>query len=399
MISLFLNYANIFSRGNVQHSSEGPQNSQSKSSLCTRLKKLWKQTWASDSSVSFNTARKTGSAHSVAVGFANASNNCWINSLLQMIKSIPTYEEAYRVIAHEAIVANNEKSKYGKALLNALAKYDSSLAAQRAVPATVSQAVRGAFHHLISADIFIDASKQYDAYEALMHMMRCYAEILEKQNRPLPLDVFTPLVTRRQYAPKEEVIADKSYSKLPSDLTTEERQPEFQIILPLQGHCDAVKGTCSFDKLWSTYFDNPFVNESDPIIFEGPDGKVRKFQPISEKRQFAAIPQQFTVVLNRTGMSRERGVYKIDVPVDVPQTIVLNRKITGVEKRVAYKFVSAIFHQGHYGGGHYITVKAIGNDLVEINDSRSKFVDSDHMRHLEKQRVPFTGYVYHYTKV
>jgi ubiquitin C-terminal hydrolase len=371
------------------------------------LRQLWQRIWGRDALISASVmngppklvARKKGNANVVAVGFANSGNNCWLNALLQLIKSVPAYEEAYRTIAREAIAAGNHKSPYGKALLNAFVKYDASLAAQKAVPSAVSQAVRGAFHHLISSDISPYASEQYDASEALMHMMRTYGEILEKRKSPLPSNLFTPIITKRQYAAGEEILTDKRYTPISGESTIEEKQLEFQIILSLQGNFGQRSGKCSFDTLWNNYFDNPRAHESDPVIFEGADHKVRKYQPVSEQRQFAAVPEQFALVLNRTGMSREKGVYKIDVPIDVPQTLVLDQKATGIAQLISYKLVGTILHSGPYGGGHYIALKKVGNDLVECNDSQSKFVDDNHMRNLANQRSPFTGYVYHYIKI
>jgi hypothetical protein len=242
------------------------------------------------------------------------------------------------------------------------------------------------------------ATEQYDAYEALMHMMRCYAEILERKHTSLPSELFTSIVTERQYAPGQEVMTNKNYGKMADSLKTEEKQAEFHIILPLQANFDAHKRSCSFDQLLKQFFDNPRVQDSDPIIGKDAEGKTRKFHLLSEKQKFTSAPEQLTLVLNRTGMSRERGVYKIDVPVDVPHILTLSPEMTGDKETSIYKLACAILHSGPYGGGHYTMVKAVGNDWIELNDEKSTFVSENYISEMERKIFPSTGYVYHYVK-
>lgn len=349
-----------------------------------------------------------------AVGFENASANCWANSLLSMILSMPSFRRAYETVANHYANDNvNELNhKHGHSLLNALKAYDNALQLKKAVPASVTQDVRLAFNYFFGHrnpqtfhEIFSKSSSRHeDAWEAMQVLMGRYEQILRDKHQLDPIQPpYSHLLTKRHYRPMgtaypadpEKVLRD-DYSRLNSDNVSSVVNKDYQIILDLQN-----KGHLPFSALLYEYFCNTHSQGHDTGTYLLPDGQIQKFELIGEGRQFVQSPQELLLTIKRFGASMEGNGFKIATPLAVNQTLVLPPEATSENTPIAYELDAFNVHSGGFGGGHYIAYRKINGQWIEANDSFVRFVSNQEVDQiLSGQKGPtFTSYMHHYSRV
>ncbi len=345
-----------------------------------------------------------------AVGFGNESNNCWCNSLLQMIIHVPSFRAAYEAFAQYQInyANSSEGSRQGTALLKALDDYASSLQARVPVPKSVSQSVRGAFHHFFPS-ISPSSARTEDAYEALQLLMGGYSAIIRQQHlAPMPA-LYTPLKTQRIYEPQGSPFAaiperleatrrfpssDLAYSRIADDFSSSKTDEEYQIFLDMQG-----LSQLGFDHLLRAYFHTEH-NASDPATYLRSNDQLQNFKLTREHRQFERLPQQLVLTVKRFGFNRATNSgFKITDPLAIPRSFTLPQEATRAGERPTYELDFFIVHTGGIGGGHYLCYRKIDGIWIECNDSGVREVsiaDIDQVLN-NPSRSSRTSYIHHYT--
>ena len=345
-----------------------------------------------------------------AVGFANLSANCWANSLLSMILSMPNFKRAYETVANHYAQdnLNPENQLHGQALLNVLAAYEGALTLKQSLPASVSQSVRLAFNHFFgqvnpftSHEIFSkNPSCDEDASEAMQILMGRYEQITRQGNGPLPRP-YSSLQTKRHYRPigtsqpaDPEKLRRDDYSRLTVDHVSSVVHDDYQIILDLQN-----KGHLSFSTLLSEYFRNTHLQGNDTGTYLLPDGQIQQFELIGEGRQFVHIPDELLLTVKRFGATLDGRVYKIAMPLAIHQTLILPAAATSANVPVAYELDAFNVHSGGYGSGHYIAYRKICNQWIEVNDDTVRVVNNQEIDEIlfGQKGASFTSYMHHYT--
>jgi ubiquitin C-terminal hydrolase len=349
-----------------------------------------------------------------AVGFGNLSNNCWINSLLSMILTLPTFRHAYETVANDAAQDNiNELNRiHGQLLLNGLEAYDDAFASKRPVASAVSQDVRLAFNHFFGYknphtqhEIFSkQAYNQEDASEGMQVLMGRYEQIVRER---APLDPLPPpystLQTRRHYRPlgqsrvadREKLLRD-SYSRLTRDNVSSVTNNDYQIILDLQN-----KGHLAFPALLSEYFRNTHLQGHDTGTYLLEDERVQQFELIGEGRQFTQVPQELMLTVKRFGSNLDGSGYKIAVPLAIRQILILPSEATIENLPIAYQLDAFNVHSGGFGGGHYIAYKKINGQWIEANDGFVRLVSEQEIDQVlyGQKGTTYTSYMHHYTLI
>lgn len=349
-----------------------------------------------------------------AVGFGNLGANCWANSLLSMILSMPNFRRAFQIVAnyYAQDVQNAQNVRHGNALLSALTAYDTALASKQSVSNQITQNFRLAFHHffghknpLTSHEIFSEYShRQEDAWEAMQVLMGRYEQILLGQdpNNPLPVP-YVSLQTKRHYRPignpfpaDPQKLARNDYSQLTNDNVSSLINSDYQIILDLQN-----KGHHSFSALLGEYFHNTHLQGHDTGTYLLPDGNIQRFELIGEGRQFVQAPEELLLTIKRFGSTVNGAGYKIVSPLAVHQILVLQADTTRQNTPIAYELDTFNVHKGDFGGGHYIAYRKILGQWIEADDGTVRLVSEQEIDQiLFGQKGPsYTSYMHHYTRI
>ncbi len=346
------------------------------------------------------------SASDLAVGFENLSANCWANSLLSMLLSMPSFRRAYETVANHYVhdYSNQQNQIHGQALLNALNAYDTALMHRTAVPSSVSQDVRLAFHHFFgyrnpvtTHEVFSQQSScQEDASEGMLRLMGRYEDIMRQTghlNGPYSL-----LETKRFYRPigQEQPAVRNDYSRLSNGNVSSTTNHDYQILLDLQN-----KGHLSFSELISEYFRSTQVQGNDAATYLLPNGNVQQFELIGESRQFVNVPDELLLTVKRFGANMAGEGYKIATPLAVQQRLVLPAEATQANTPVVYELDTFNVHSGGFGGGHYIAYRKINGQWIEANDGAVRFVSEQEIDQIlfGQWGTYYTCYMHHYTRV
>jgi hypothetical protein len=346
-----------------------------------------------------------------AVGFGNSGANCWANSLLSMILSMPNFRLAYETVGNYYVhnPQNPQDTVHGNALLNALVTYDLALAVKKPVEASVSQNVRLAFHHFFGYrnplsfhELFSERSwQQEDASEAMQVLMGRYEQILQEQAPQAALpEPYCPMQTKRHYRPignsfpaDPEKLARNDYSQLSNDNISSTVNHDYQILLDLQN-----KGHLSFSVLLSEYFCNTHPQGHDVGTYLLSDNNIQQFELIGEGRQFAQTPNELLLTIKRFGATVGGAGFKIASPLAVQQTLVLPAIATRDNMPIAYELDTFNVHKGDFGGGHYIAYRKIQGQWIEANDGSVRIVSEQEIDQiLRGEKGPtYTSYLHHY---
>lgn len=346
-----------------------------------------------------------------ASGFGNLGANCWANSLLSMILSMPNFKRAYETVANH-YAQNNDNSlnqSHGQALLNALQAYDTALKMKQSVPASISQEIRLAFNHFFGRtdpvtfqEIFSRRSScQEDALEALLVLMGHYEQIAHQDpSDPLPKP-YSILQTKRHYRPisppqpaDPEKLLKNDYSTLTIDNISPFTNNDYQIILDLQN-----KGHLSFPALLFEYFRNTHIQGNDTGTYLLTNGQIQQFELIGEGRQFMKVPEELLLIVKRFGASLEGRGYKIAMPLAINQILVLPAESTCANAPIVYELDTFNVHHGAYGEGHYIAYRKIRGQWIEVDDATVRFVTDQEIDQIlfGQKGATFTSYMHHYT--
>src|ERR1700722_7490663 len=337
----------------------------------------------------------------LAVGFGNQGANCWANSLLSMILSMPNFRRAYDAVANHYAQdqANAEDRRHGQMLIEALSAYQTTLQNKATVHYEVTQNVRLAFNHFFPV-FSPSCANNEDSWEAMQMLMGRYEEITRQGSNPLP-QPYSQLQTKRQYRPIGEpypVDAKKNdYSSLTTGNVSSIVNDDYQIILDLQN-----KGHLSFSALLSEYFCNTHLQGNDLATYLLPDGmNVQTFELIGEGRQFLQVPEELLLTIKRFGAESNGAGFKIFTPLSVPQTLVLPSSATSANAPVSYELDTFNVHDGSFSEGHYIAYRKINGRWIEANDGAIRFVsDQEIDQILFGQKGPrYTSYMHHYRRI
>jgi ubiquitin C-terminal hydrolase len=350
----------------------------------------------------------------LAVGFGNSGANCWANSLLSMILSMPNFKRAYEAVANHYAQdhTNPQNQHYGTALANALQAYETALASKQPVPVAISQDVRLAFNHffgnvnpITNHEIFSKlAYRQEDAWEGMQMLMGHYEQITRQNGNTNPLPgPYSLLQTKRHYRPigraqpaDPEKLRRDDYSRLTGDNISSVINDDYQIIVDLQN-----KGHLSFRELLSEYFRNTHLQGHDTSTYLLPNGQVQQFELIGEGRQFVQAPEELLLTIKRFGANMEGVGFKIATPLAIPQTLVLPADAITTHIPVAYELDAFNVHSGDFGGGHYIAYRKINGQWIEANDSCVRLVSAQEIDQIlfGQKGTHYTSYMHHYARI
>ncbi|MBS0652012.1 MAG: hypothetical protein JSR39_00635 [Verrucomicrobia bacterium] len=345
-----------------------------------------------------------------AVGFRRENNNCWCNSLLQMVVHIPSVRTAYEVIGrhYQNDRENAANALHGAAMMKALSDYDSALQTGTPLPTSVSQSIRLAMHHFFPI-ISASSWQTEDAYEALQLLMTKYQDVAFEQGLTFVPSLYTPIETKRVYEPQgspraaepEKLQRTKlnphhrdAYSSLSPDLSSSLNNPEYQIFLDLQN-----QGHLSFGELVRTYFRSGSQG-GEPGVYLRSDDQIQDFKLKSENRQFQANPQELVLSVKRFGFNREKMQgFKITSPLAIPRSFSLPQEATVSGSQPTYDLDFFIVHSGGYGGGHYVAYRKIQDAWFEFNDSAVRPISNHDIDRILGNATAsiYTSYIHHYS--
>lgn len=341
------------------------------------------------------------------VGFDNTGYcNCWANSLLHLIFSIPAYEKTYLEIAEYYSKSKiSEIAEIGEKLSNVSLIYYECLSKQLTVPKDVAQEFRLALS-MLSAGIPKSPYVQCDPHEALLLMLETYQEICKEKWKDNP--IFSEIKVKERFIDVGgPSISTEIFKKMPLSKIIEETR--FQAVLdfelPNQKDID-------FETLKQNFFNNPEAKFSDPAIFQIGEGIINSFQKTEERQIFSKSPNQFLLSLKRFGVlimdkvdkepksEKEVKMIKILTKTEVPLQLIMTPEETGEDRNYKYELVNFIVHIGSYEGGHYVHFRKLNNQWIMLNDANRALVSENEITQILSGKAgdESTSYLHFYIK-
>ncbi len=323
----------------------------------------------------------------VPSGLRNQSANCWANSLLQMLKAVPSLGEAFQVFALEKKErgTSEEDRRLGRELHETWNRF---LSEQGTVSSVDTQRIRLALHHFFPGHFSANPSSHEDAHEALICILGGYEEICQRRGIPLS-GVYQGLETCRHYTQIANTDASpqpRAYEVLVGN-NTKLRTIENQILLEPRSH---------FSDLLVKYFaEDQEMPQHEPVNYLGADGRAHQYKPHRITRRYLQTPQELVVTLKRFGQSSYGELYKIQDNCSIPRYFTLPKEATpSAETPVHYALDAFIVHRGYLYGGHYVAYQRQGDTWFETNDASVRKVSESEIDSILKK-----SYIHHYRKV
>lgn len=353
------------------------------------------------------------------VGFDNSGHcNCWANALLQLIFSIPAYENTYLEIAHFYEDSENpdEKSASDK-LYTVYMLHQECIANQVTVPKEVAQEFRLALS-ILSPIIPSSPYIQFDPHEAFSLMLEAYQRRNTEKWKENP--IFSELKVTQKFTPMGIPFqSPQVYTPMPQTNTLEESR--FQAVLDFEL---PKQKSIPFETLRQNFFNNPEAGLSDQAFFQSGEGTIQAFKKIEEQQIFAKPPSFFSLGLKRFGCEVKEVIkinndltlnapnarhattqnvemFKITTKTEIPLRITFTAKETGQEKDYSYELANFIVHQGGFQGGHYIHYRKFNGQWIMLNDAKRALVSENEINDILFGNVAedYTSYLHFYNQV
>lgn len=298
------------------------------------------------------------------VGFDNTKYcNCWANSLLHLIITVPVYQKVYN-----SITSYFSGVGIGKKLQGVLMKYKECLSDQLTVPRHVSQNFREALSQLSKGKISASPYVQCDPHDAFMILLSIFQQIEPQHD----LNLFCQIKKIKSYMPVgEPSFSDEDHKMMPENHCIEELESQASIDFELPQKQDI-----DFKILKQNFFNNPNASLSEPAYFQIADGIRHSFMTTEERQVFVKAPEQFMLTLKRFA-NTNTGLIKINTKTQIPLEIDFTSLETGEEKKHTYELVSMIEHIGDFQGGHYIHYQKFNNQWIKLNDARRELCSEE----------------------
>lgn len=322
------------------------------------------------------------------VGFDNSGHsNCWANSLLHVIFSIPAYKNLYlEMTDHFRSVPG---SSIGESLEYIIKSYEKCFSTQQIIPTDVAQTFRLVLHDLSEGLISKARFQQCDPHEALMILFNTYQNIHKDNWKENPLfcktkveSFFTPtpgapikFAAEFLEGLRNKSVTSKENHTRPKFMPPENRIEEndfpssLDVVLPKTDFVD-------FNVLLHNFFNNSDAMNSDPAYFEIGNGISCSFSKTKEKQAFIGAPEYFLLTLKRF----DRDLTKIYTKTDIPLQFTLKQQETGDHTDSHYELVSFIEHIGSFQAGHYVHYQKFEGHWIMLNDARRAHVSENEIQ-------------------
>ncbi|MCX6991320.1 MAG: hypothetical protein NTX49_09725 [Chlamydiae bacterium] len=340
-------------------------------------------------------------------------NDCWANSLLQMMATVPSLQ----IIAHKVASALARSGRPAAPVFNVLNQLIQDRKSHTSVSTANSHEFRLAIRGSLDQARAISILDQEDAFEVLRYILTAFDDLKETSTLDIQVN------RTGHYAPRPDLsITDPQRRKSPtqidaefSELSEGNKQTsaavrELFILIPFGPHADLFRGlqpadldhneAFFFNELMFNYFE-PYIENGTTTSFKDPGARTLSvYQLQRETIQFTAPPEEFILSLNRF-TSRlyydSKGApqsmrHKIDVKAPILQRFTIPEEYAGA--RATYEVDSFVCHSGSLGGGHYISYQKIDGNWYCFNDSRSHPAGAD-----EVKRALQDSYFQHYKKL
>ncbi len=332
----------------------------------------------------------------LATGFANQSQNSWINALLSMIVHVPSLREAYTTVAKYYV----QRDKKGHAMQNALTAYNDALQSKQTVPEQISQEVRVAFHHFFQGAISNEASQPEDVHKALQLLMNKYEEILAESHGDHS-DLYRSLKTTLHFTPigkpseaNRQKLQNKEYFWLNHDHTVQISYPEYEILLPLPS-----EENHRLTKLLQNFFLEFVTPSENTDMLLVAKGKVQECECTHQTRKYEQIPNEFILTLDRfndPSVKNTAPVEGLSRVIQLPENATYSRPIR-------YELDAFIAHSGEIlENGHYRCYKKTNGKWIEVHNENVSFVSREEIDQILRGSGPkgeqCTSYIHHYSR-
>ena len=363
-------------------------------------------------------ARSTSSAPVALPGLYNASANCWINSLLQMITHVPSLEAAYRGVAlyyrdggdnieaekGQVTPSREQRMVAGQTLIEELdkLKIEQALARVgrgRGVFFANTQKVREALHTLCFG-VGPSAKQHEDAQDVLQSLVGRYERVTGRN-----LSYCTTFHVTREYKdtgrscePDAAKLAltranpeagNAPYTVIHGMERAATPQLDFQLLLEVDGHqCRTMA-----QLLESNFVSTSESDSASAYYLCGDDDKLHELAVERVTTKMASHPIELVITARRFGQNNGRW-YKVEDRIPMQRYVTLDPYTSLAEETSHYELDSFMVHGGGLRGGHYISYKLIDGSWYEFNDlvvTKKTQKDIDSLIQI--------GYVYHYRKV
>lgn len=357
-------------------------------------------------------------------------NPLLIEHLLQFLPK--QYREQLQKIRFESdlhgalnlLLANTEQAEIrrlkesrdaGQYLLDAVIAYNQALlnaeihkTTPKAVPNSVSQKARLAFHHFFGIQnkgdrpVFSTSPDAHeDAYEGIQNLKGLYRSILEEEGT-FPPKIYSETETRTRYEPVGEPrLLRKQRTQLEPGNILRKRSFDCQILVDA-GERNGV----SVEDLLKSHFEEPPIlkPEDYPVFLAEKDlQQEQSYRPVEQQIEFRnGAPQTFTLVIKRFGLGVDGRPKKLETRVIANQVIILPASAFPADKcKKAYALESFFIHRGGSGFGHYIAYRKIDGKWVEFDDNKTRILSDAEIDRILQGRVSatFTPYALDYRLV
>jgi hypothetical protein len=311
---------------------------------------------------------------SVPKGIHRADNNCWVNTILQLLQASSPFSQWIR--RGEAVPESLEALRFF------YQAYDKAVELGSKSVESPSQTVREMISQLTSS-ISSDSRRQEDADEGLTPILDLYA-----QSAPVYIK------TSAHYNTAAVPILD-----CPSGIR-EAREPSVHLSLAINKNSSA-----KLEQMLKDYFQEiPYDLTIEEI---GIDGALHRYRADFVQRQYETAPPELWIQIKRFGYEgpsesylssipwlgqffprKEEGAVKNDASIEIPDEIVIH-PIEGPPR--TYKLNAHGNHEGSCTGGHYKAYRWMENQLYCCDDAMITPVAPQDL-----ERVRSAAYLLHY---
>ncbi len=323
-------------------------------------------------------------------GLENLGNTCYINTMLQMLMSIPELNIYFQ--SAEFIEDMNKRVK--EMMINKQKEISNHFLLTRTYSSMINDLCNNAYHPYVPKNMYkkltsyhsqFIAGTQQDSAESLVVMMDAFHESL-KYELVLNVSGVVENEVDQLMLDSANSIDKKNYSKIydlfgarilqyivckeetrNNEVLSKRFEPYLQVILEIPDGAETI-----YDCLDEFFMDESL--DEDNLYFDEKSGK-KVAADICKK--FINLPSYLVIVLkrfkqNNMGMIIGKNKSKIAIPID-DDYLDLSDYTIGYDKSMSnYQLISAGLHSGGLHGGHYYAyAKNIKDDKYYVYDDSS----------------------------
>ena len=334
----------------------------------------------------------------------NCGNDCWANSLLQMIATVPSLQRIVHELGNMIASGGDQRAKN---LFTQLHELMTDRCDHTPISRANSNYFRLAIRDTLSGAERISATGQEDAAEALKLIITNYDEKIKKQT-----DLHFEVTRTKHFNHLPDYTDERDPSKFspikPGNITTEKTidsmiMADFGLLQRtlerLHPQEISERENSLFTELMWNYFDSIRADANVASYINPITGQLSVYKQSRETIQFTTPPKEFILALKRfvpTGKILLNGtpeLQKINQKAPLLAQFTLPSAYAGAE--ATYEVDSFICHTGSLSSGHYISYQKIEGNWYYFSDSTARVAASPE----EVKEALQKSYFQHYQKL